>query len=115
MPKPLMDRLTNADQRLSDQDIIEIIGRAVPAYAFRAHHEWTWTRPAGVWKVNYSQQEDRGGPQVTIRLESAPGSTPMLRTHTTRREINAALRWMVLVDAIDRHPDDPIPAQQAMH
>lgn len=102
------------DERLSDSELADIINRAVPPYAYRTNTEWTWTRPAGVWKINTAHREDFTGMILKARLESA-ASIPQMIVESTRRQVNAALRWLVLVDAIDRHPDDPIPMEKSDH
>lgn len=91
---------------LSEADLFAIMTNALPAYAYHGHpREWTWTRPSGVWRLNLSFGEDRET-SVKARLDGVP-SLLQCSVHTTRREVNALLRWLVLVDAIDRHPDDP--------
>lgn len=111
---PVLASYSKATERISDTELSAIIDDAVPHYAFRSGNEWTWTRSIGVWKINLgaaSQPDSALNPRImTVRLESA-GSIPSLKCEPTRVAISAALRWMMLVGAIDRHPDDPIAVE----
>lgn len=108
---PVLPSYSKADERISDTELAAIIDDATPHYAFRSGNEWTWTRSVGVWKINLTRANPNaastGERIVTARLESA-GSIPVLKTDATRNSVNALLRWLILVNAIDRHPDDPI-------
>jgi hypothetical protein len=105
-----MASYTKPDERLSEDQLTAIITNAVPPYAYHGSpREWTWTRPSGVWHLNLVFAIDHGGPSMKARLDGNP-SLLQVCVRTTRREVNAALRWLVLVDAIDRHPDDPMSA-----
>lgn len=105
-----MASYTKPDERLNEQDLVAIITAAVPSCAYRnGQREWIWTRPGGVWHLNLVFALDHGGPSLRARLDAEGGGSNIVTSvtvRTTRREINAALRWLVLVDAIDRHPDD---------
>lgn len=106
-----MASYTKPDDRLNEEQLIAIVTAAVPAYAYRQDIcRWTWTRPGGVWRLNLTFPAlDPGGPTLKARLDAASSQLQVL-VRTTRREVDAALRWLVLVDAIDRHPDDAMPA-----
>jgi len=109
---PVLASYLKSTERISDTELAKIIDDALPNYAFRSGNEWTWTRSSGIWKIhlNAAQQMpgDASNPSriMTVRLESS-GSVPTLKSEPTRVAINAALRWMLLVGAIDHHPDDP--------
>ena len=93
---------------LSEPDLSVIMTNALPAYAYHVGREWTWTRSTGVWRLNMVFHE--GGPAyVKARLDATP-SVLQCSVRMTRHEVNALLRWLVLVDAIDHHPDDPTAA-----
>ena len=101
---PVLASYLKSTERISDTELAKIIDDALPHYAFRSGNEWTWTRSSGIWKIHLG-----GGGAITtmtVRLESS-GSVPTLKSEPTRVAINAALRWMLLVGAIDHHPDDP--------
>lgn len=105
-----MASYTKPDERLNEQDLVAIITAAVPPYAYRGGpREWTWTRPTGVWHLNLTFSLDGAGPSMKARLDGSPSLLVCVRA--TRREIDAALRFLVLVDAIDRHPDDAQAAE----
>lgn len=107
-----MASYTKPNEHLSEEQLTAIVTAAVPPYAYRdGRHEWTWTRPSGIWHINLVFALDHGVPNMKARLE---GSLSLLQVcvRITRREVDAALRFLVLVDAIDRHPDDPMPATE---
>lgn len=101
--------LARSDGPLSEQQLAEIVAATVPPYAYHVGREWTWTRPGGVWKLNLVLHEVGERASLKARLDGSPLSVTV---RTSRREVNAAIRWLVLVDAIDRHPDDPQPAAE---
>lgn len=104
-----MASYTKPDERMTESDLIATLVAAVPTYAYRAgQREWTWTRPSGVWHLNLVLALDQGGPRVKARLSSDPSIQVCVRT--TRREVDAMLHFLVAVNAIDTHPDDPIAA-----
>lgn len=104
-----MASYTKPDERLSEEQLTAVVTAALPPYAYHVGREWTWTRPGGVWRLNLVFALDHGGPTLKVRLDGAPSQLQVL-VRTTRREVDAALRFLVLVDAIDHHPDDPIAA-----
>ena len=110
--KSILPSYAKPDERLSDTDLAAIMTNALPAYAYRGGaREWTWTRPSGVWHLNLVFGEDRDA-SVKARLDGNP-SLLQCCVRTSRREINALLRWLILVDAIDRHPDDPYAHEES--
>lgn len=97
-----MASYTKPNERLSEEQLIALVTAAAPPYAYRGGpREWTWTRPTGVWHLNLTFN----GLSVTAHRDCHDGVLQVC-VRTTRREIDAALRFLVLVDAIDRHPDD---------
>jgi hypothetical protein len=105
---PVLASYLKSTERISDTELAKIID-----YAFRSGNEWTWTRSSGIWKIHLGAAQQLPGDVasnpsriMTVRLESS-GSVPTLKSEPTRVAINAALRWMLLVGAIDHHPDDP--------
>lgn len=112
-----MASYTKPDERLSEEQLIALVTAAVPPYAFRnGAREWIWTRPGGVWHLNLVFALDHGGPSLRARLDAEGSSSNIVTSvtvRTTRREVNAALRWLVLVDAIDRHPDDEVAVESS--
>ena len=98
---------TKPDDQLNEEQVFAILADAVPSYAYRAApRQWTWTRPTGVWHLNvvFVPGNDTS---VKAHLEGSP-SLLQICVRTTRREVDAALRFLVAVGAIDRHPDDPV-------
>jgi hypothetical protein len=108
-----MASYTTPNEPLDSARMIQLMSEALPGHAFRHLHEWTWTRTDGVWKANLTFGEDQS---LVVRMERRTANTskpPSVTVPLTRRGINAALRWLVLLDAIDRHPDDPIAVESA--
>ena len=105
---PVLNPISSPDEVLSEALLLDIIAAAVPVHTFRVGREWTWTRSSGIWRLNIAT--DQGLPShLRVRIEQ-PGAPCSVSVPLTRRGVNAALRFLVLVDAIDRHPDDATAA-----
>jgi hypothetical protein len=116
VPDPIvLSKHATPDSRLTESQLEAIITKALPAHTYRsAPREWTWSRPSGLWLLNLTipaGETDRA-PTLKARLHVPEASTSLIVcVRTTRREVDAALRFLVLVGAIDRHPDDPYPVK----
>jgi len=116
VPDPIvLRRGVKPDARLTESELEAIITKALPAHTYRsAPREWTWSRPSGLWLLNlvFPAAEDMD-PTLKARPHTPQGRSSGLSVcvRTTRREVDAALRFLVLVEAIDRHPDDPYPVE----
>lgn len=118
VPDPIvLRRGVKPDAHLIESELEAIIMKALPAHTYRsAPREWTWSRPSGLWLLNLvfpaptAPGEPDRDPTMKARLHVPQGASSLnVCVRTTRREVDAALRFLVLVEAIDRHPDDPYP------
>ncbi len=118
VPDPIvLSKHVTPDSRLTESQLEAIITKTLPAHTYRSSpREWTWSRPSGLWLLNLvfpapsAPGESNLDPTMKARLQVPQGASSLnVCVRTTRREVNAALRFLVLVEAIDRHPDDPYP------
>lgn len=92
---------------LTEEQLVDIITEALPLHAYRVSlREWAWTRQTGIWHLNLVLDDN---PYMKARLDGHP-SLLQVCVRTTRSEVDAALRFLVNINAIDRHPDDPQPS-----
>lgn len=107
---PLLASYLSPKAQLTEEQLVAIVTDALPSHAYRASsREWTWTRPTGIWSLNIANLDTEAS--MKVRLQGSP-SLLHVCVRTTRSEVDAALRFLVAVGAIHRHPDDPTASEK---